>query len=473
VVGTIGSDVSAIKTAKLSDESLAFTFVAPVSEDSQVLNPKSLPKQSSSGREWESGRVRFWDQYYLPYATTVFYTTLVKTESKFKLSKSPPVDAFQNSPFISPYTTGPEDGGYDVSPSGILINTVDDVNHDASKFWFSETFYIPLKTFTETTPPEPIIVTLPGIGPAGSAVFSPDGKSGAVTRTASAKRLTENPRIYVFKTDNPTALKELPILNESKQDWDLHAEGLLWSLDGRSLYVSAQRREIRTLFHVFVPEFDGQHVGSELPPVVAQPLSHAGSGSVSSAYRLGHGSSLFVNSSSMTDNMTFSIVSALGSYRVLFSGSNNGALFGINRSQVSGFLYPGDKGYKIQCLVVLPSNFEETKKYPVLLLIHGGPASTWGDSWSTRWNPALMAEQGYIILMPNITGSDGFGQKFRNDNFADWGGRPYRDIEKLWDFVQANISYADTERAAILGGSYGGKKGTRPICFAADGAQVT
>jgi dipeptidyl aminopeptidase/acylaminoacyl peptidase len=446
----------------LSDGSLAFTFVAAVSGDGKLLNTKSLPKQASTGREWEGGRVRFWSEYHSIYASTVFYTTLVKTDSRFKLSKSPPVDAFQNCAFIFPYTTDPDEFGYDVSPSGILITTVDDVNHDSTKVWFGQTFYIRLKTFTETSTPEPIIVSLPDMGPSANAVFSPDGKYGAVIRLESPKRLLDNPKIYIFKTDSPTQVKELPILNESKEDWDLFPEIALWSQDNRSLYVRAQRREINTLFRVSVPEFNNDHVVHELPPVVAQPLNHAGSGSVSSVHRLGCGASLFVNSSSITDNKIFSIVDKDGSSKVIFSGSNNGARFGLSRSQVSGFLYPGDGGHKIQCLVVLPSDFDETNTYPVLLLVHGGPASAWGDAWSTRWNPALLAEQGYIVLMPNITGSMGFGQKFKNDNFADWGGRPYRDLERLWDFVEANLSYADTNRAAIMGGSYGGKTGTRP-----------
>jgi dipeptidyl aminopeptidase/acylaminoacyl peptidase len=455
----------------LSDSSLAFTFVAPVSEEGKLLNPKSLPKQASSGREWEGGRVRYWSEYHVPYATTLFYTTLVKTNSKFKLSKSPPVDALHNSAFLFPYTTDPSDAAYDVSTSGILIDTVDDINHDSSKIWFGETFYIPLKTFTETPPPEPIIVSLPGMGPsanavfstdASSAVFSPDGKYGAVIRTESPKRLMDDPKVYVFKTESPTQLKELRILNESNKDWDLLPEVALWSQDNRSLYIRAQRREINSLFRVSVPEFNDEHVVHELPPVVAQPLNHAGSGSVSSFSRLGCGESLFVNSSSVMDSSIFSIVDNHGSSKVIFSGSNNGALFGISRSQASGFLYPGDDGNKVQCLMVVPSDFDETMTYPVLLLIHGGPAGTWSDSWSTRWNPALLAEQGYVVLMPNITGSVGFGQQFRKDNFADWGGRPYRDLEKLWDFVEANLSYADTDRAAILGGSYGGETDAGP-----------
>jgi dipeptidyl aminopeptidase/acylaminoacyl peptidase len=440
---------------------LAFSFVAAVSEDGKLLNTASLPKQASTGREWETTRVRFWNEYHTPYANTVFYTTLVQTDSKWKLSKNEPVDAFQDSGFIYPYTIGPDAQGYDISPAGILITTVDDVNHDLTKAWFGESFYIPLTTFTETSPPEPIILSLPDMGPSSSAKFSPDGKYGVVIRQESANRLLEDPKIYIFRTDSPKQLKVLPVLNESKQHWDLLPEAALWSQDNGSLYICAQRREMRTVFcvPVPVPELDDSHLATELPAAVAQPLNHAGSGSVSSFHRLGshRGLSMFINSSSITDSKTYSIVYKQGASKVIFSGSGNGALFGISRSQVSGFLYPGDGDHKIQCLLVLPSDFDENKKYPVLLLIHGGPASTWSDDWSTRWNPALLAEQGYIVLLPNITGSMGFGQKFRTDNFADWGGRPYRDLEKLWDFVEANLAYADTDRAAIMGASYGGK----------------
>jgi dipeptidyl aminopeptidase/acylaminoacyl peptidase len=66
----------------------------------------------------------------------------------------------------------------------------------------------------------------------------------------------------------------------------------------------------------------------------------------------------------------------------------------------------------VQAWIIKPSNFNENKRYPLAFLIHGGPEDDWQDSWSTRWNPAVWAEQGYVVVMPNPTGSPGFGKDF-------------------------------------------------------------
>lgn len=68
-----------------------------------------------------------------------------------------------------------------------------------------------------------------------------------------------------------------------------------------------------------------------------------------------------------------------------------------------------------------------------------------------------LAEQGYIVILPNIIGSTGFGEKFCEDVFGDWGGRPYHDLVKCWEYVEDKFKFADMERAVCLGASYGGK----------------
>lgn len=103
-----------------------------------------------------------------------------------------------------------------------------------------------------------------------------------------------------------------------------------------------------------------------------------------------------------------------------------------------------------------PSFFDEKKKYPLALLIHGGPQSSWGDAWSTRWNPAVWAEQGYVVVAPNVTGSTGFGLDLTRGVDGDWGGRPYRDLENCFEYIAKNMPFVDTDRAVAGGGSYGG-----------------
>jgi dipeptidyl aminopeptidase/acylaminoacyl peptidase len=110
---------------------------------------------------------------------------------------------------------------------------------------------------------------------------------------------------------------------------------------------------------------------------------------------------------------------------------------------------------RVQSFVVKPPNFEPSKKYPVLFLIHGGPEGEWGESWSYRWNAQVMAAAGYLVVMPNPRGSYGYGQKFTEDIKDDWGGKVYGDIMASVDHVAA-LPYADPDRMAAAGGSYGG-----------------
>lgn len=106
--------------------------------------------------------------------------------------------------------------------------------------------------------------------------------------------------------------------------------------------------------------------------------------------------------------------------------------------------------------MVKPSTFDPSKKYPLAYLIHGGPQGAWNDQWSTRWNPAVFAEQGYVVITPNPTGSTGYGQAFTDAIKESWGGRPYEDLVAGFEYIKSNLSYVDTDRAVALGASYGG-----------------
>lgn len=110
---------------------------------------------------------------------------------------------------------------------------------------------------------------------------------------------------------------------------------------------------------------------------------------------------------------------------------------------------------RIQSFIVKPPAFSETRRYPVLFLIHGGPQGSWGETWSYRWNAQVMAGAGYVVVMPNPRGSTGYGQKFIDDISGDWGGKVYDDIMAVVDKVSA-LPYVDRERMVAAGGSYGG-----------------
>ena len=99
-------------------------------------------------------------------------------------------------------------------------------------------------------------------------------------------------------------------------------------------------------------------------------------------------------------------------------------------------------------MIVLPPAFDETKKYPLFVLIHGGAANMWRDAISLRWNYHLLAKPGYVLLMTNYTGSTGFGEKFARDIQGDPLKGPALEINEAADEA-INVSRSSTARGRL------------------------
>lgn len=124
-------------------------------------------------------------------------------------------------------------------------------------------------------------------------------------------------------------------------------------------------------------------------------------------------------------------------------------------SEAEKLEWKGALNQKIEGFLLKPVDFDSSKKYPLLVLIHGGPQSAWNDSWGYRWNPQVFANAGYVVFMPNPRGSTGYGQKFVNEVSTDWGGRAYIDIMNGVAEVTKN-QFIDKQRIGAAGASYGG-----------------
>jgi dipeptidyl aminopeptidase/acylaminoacyl peptidase len=155
--------------------------------------------------------------------------------------------------------------------------------------------------------------------------------------------------------------------------------------------------------------------------------------------------------------------SPLEIYRAQSSGGSATALTHLNDEVLQSHgLQPleeiwveGAEKARVHAFLVKPPDFDSSKKYPVLMLIHGGPQGAWGQSWTYRWNAQVFASAGYVVVMPNPRGSTGYGQKFIDEISGDWGGKVYDDIMAVADHV-AELPYVDSGRMAAAGGSYGG-----------------
>ncbi len=128
----------------------------------------------------------------------------------------------------------------------------------------------------------------------------------------------------------------------------------------------------------------------------------------------------------------------------------------IDWRPVRHFWFTSKRGKKIHNLVALPPSFDESKKYPLLVLIHGGPHGMWRDQFFLRWNYHLIARPGYIVLMTNYTGSTGFGEKFAQEIQGDPFAGPADEINQAADEAIRRFPFVDASRQAAGGASYGG-----------------
>lgn len=135
---------------------------------------------------------------------------------------------------------------------------------------------------------------------------------------------------------------------------------------------------------------------------------------------------------------------------------NSALLAQLELPAAETFWYAGAGGTQVEGFLLRPPHFDASKKYPLLLILHGGPQQMWSDAWSYRWNPEVMAAPGYVALTINFRGSPGYGQRFEEEVSRDWGGKPYEDIMKGVDAALAKYPFIDGARMAAAGGSYGG-----------------
>lgn len=132
---------------------------------------------------------------------------------------------------------------------------------------------------------------------------------------------------------------------------------------------------------------------------------------------------------------------------------NEDYLKSIQTADFEEIRFPSKDGTEIHGFLVKPIGFEEGKKYPTLLWIHGGPVAQYDHSYS--FNAQLFAANGYAVLLINPRGSSGYGQPFSEILFADWGNKDFEDVIAAVDYtIERGI--ADPEKLGVGGWSYGG-----------------
>ena len=262
--------------------------------------------------------------------------------------------------------------------------------------------------------------------------YSPDGRT--IVMRAQRRAGFEADRWYLDAYDRSTGAKRTVFTSP-----DLSVDDFRFTPDGASIVFSAANNGTQNLYRV--PAAGG------VPQLVVQ-------GGAVAAFDVASGFVAYAKSSLTAPPEIFRVSTEGGSSQQL-THENARWLGDVAMASPKSMTVTGAAGAKVQYWLLTPPNFDATKKYPVVFLLHGGPQGDWPDGWSNRWNPALWAAQGWIVAAPNPRGSTGFGQKFVDEISQDWCGKVMTDFNAVFDAV-AKSPNADANRMGIAGASYGG-----------------
>jgi len=128
----------------------------------------------------------------------------------------------------------------------------------------------------------------------------------------------------------------------------------------------------------------------------------------------------------------------------------------LNLNAAETVWFTSSRNKKIKSLMVKPAGFDSSKKYPLFVVIHGGPASSWKDNWSYRWNYQFLSSPGYVLLLTDYTGSTGYGEKFAQDIKNDPFKGPADEINEAAADAIKRFPFIDATKQVAGGASYGG-----------------
>ena len=395
---------------------LAITDVHPscVGADFDACTKKKAAENDGSVRVYDKLFVRHWDTWedgLRSHAVLIDAKTGAATDLT-------PGDAD-----VPPYA-GP--GDYDVSPDGAEIAFGRNDDKDESSSTNADLFVVSTAGGTAKK-----ISNSPGFD--GLPVYSPDGSMIAYHAQMRAGFEADRFRLMVY--DRKTgAVRNLT------EAFDRNIDEIAWSKDSKTIYATVTDGTQSPLY--VIPAAGGA------PKKVADGHLTQLSISADGAKAVAAQDSLLKPADAVTVDLATGKITRV-------TQVNDVALAGFELRAPESVTYAGALGKPVQAWITKPANFDPAKKYPLLVIVHGGPQSVFGDSWSFRWNAQVFAGAGFVVFMPNPRGSLGFGQAFTDDVTKDWGGKAYEDVMKGTDYAAA-LPYVDKDRVLAAGASYGG-----------------
>lgn len=279
-------------------------------------------------------------------------------------------------------------------------------------------------------------------GAISSPRFSPDGHKVAWLEMAIDGYESDRRTLQIFDLEDDKQHSPLA-------DWDRSPSSLSWSTSGKQINLLTEDYQRERLFTY--------QLGSDEPAVLNKAV-----GSLASLTPLDDRRALVVGSTLRTVNEVSLLSEKALRPLTSFSSALKRTQWGPRYPEA--FKYTSADGEERWGWIHYPPGYPlddgedvTSKKWSLLILIHGGPEGAWTESWSTRWNPEVFAAAGHLVVTLNPTGSTGFGEKYQTDIINDWGGKPYRDlISGVHHILEREASHIDPDRVAAAGASYGG-----------------
>ena len=327
---------------------------------------------------------------------------------------------------VPPFSVGGADD-YAVSPDGaeVAFARVDDPVEATSTN--AELYVVPTRG-------GPALKISRSAGYDGTPRYSPDGTMIAFRSQERGGFEADRWRLMVYDRRAKT-VREVPT------GFDRHVEEVAWSPDSKTLFFAAGDDARQRIFSV--------------PAAGGAPVTVRGDASFGDLQATPDGRALVATVQSIRHPAEIVRVAADGTGVQRLTRANDALLSGFGLHEGESVSYTGAADKPVQAWIVKPAGFDPGKKYPLLVLIHGGPQSVWGDAWSFRWNYQVFANAGYVVFAPNPRGSVGWGQQFVDDITMDWEGKVYEDLMKGVDWAEA-LPYVDKGRTSAAGASYGG-----------------
>ena len=278
------------------------------------------------------------------------------------------------------------------------------------------------------------ITTQPGFD--GEPAYSPDGKYIAYRAQLTPGYESDRWRVMLYA-------RQTGKIENLTEGFDRSAEELVWSADGGSLHFTAENETQKPLYEM------AARPGAEPRKILADTYNTSFSLS-------GTGKTMAFERTTLTMPAEVFTASSDGSGVRQLTHHNDAILATLEMNPQESFWFAGAEDTRVQAMLIRPPKFDANKKYPLLVLLHGGPQTMWSNAWGYRWNAQVFSAPGYVTLMINRRGSTGYGQKFTDEITNDWGGKAYVDVMNGVDYALKKYPYIDGARLAAAGGSYGG-----------------